>query len=101
MTDNIINENSNNLILYKYQLYDKKNKYNFNNNYITCTSNKDGIIFLFDTQLFFIKNIENEINVYIIQNYIPFDEVIAGFNQNTIIFLINKKCINYYNLELI
>ena len=80
MTDNIINENSNNLILYKYQLYDKKNKYNFNNNYITCTSNKDGIIFLFDTQLFFIKNIENEINVYIIQNYIPFDEIIAGFN---------------------
>ena len=101
MTDNIINENSNNLILYKYQLYDKKNKYNFNNNYITCTSNKDGIIFLFDTQLFFIKNIENEINVYIIQNYIPFDEIIAGFNQNTIIFFINKKCINYYNLELI
>ena len=99
--DNIVNEFSDNLILYKYKLYNNNKNNNYNSNNIKCTSNKEGIIFLFDNELFFIKNIEKEISVYIIHNYIHFDEIKAGFNQNTIIFLINKKCLNYYNLDLI
>ena len=99
--DNIVNEFSDNLILYKYKLYNNNKNNNYNSNNIKCTSNKEGIIFLFDNELFFIKNIEKEISVYILHNYIHFDEIKAGFNQNTIIFLINKKCLNYYNLDLI
>ena len=96
MGDNIINDIYNNLLLYKYKLCDKNNQ----SHYIICNSNKDGIFFLFDNELLYNKDIENEINVYVINNYSNFDYIIAGFNQMTV-FLIKDKCFNYYNLDLI